>query len=87
MSKEPGQTAFEAACPPMSWRHADQRTKDIWAAVEAAVRADERERCAKIAEGFGADPAPASDGCGTRILRAVDGHQIAAAIHAAKEGA
>lgn len=39
----------------------------------------ERERCAKIAEWFGAERAGAGDGQ-TYILRDVNGHDVAAAI-------
>ena len=41
----------------------------------------ERERCAKIAERFGRSfPAPANDGCGTRVVMPVEGRDIARAI-------
>jgi hypothetical protein len=54
MSKEPGQLAYEAFCAAYGWspRWAkdDPGCKE-WVRVEAAVRADERERCAKVCEG------------------------------------
>lgn len=98
---EPGQMAYKASCAgpyPLidwgPWSTLDQEEKDGWARVEAAIRADEnakataieRERCAKVAERFGSKPAPASDG-GTRILQAVDGHQVADAIRAGEKPA
>jgi hypothetical protein len=51
MSKEPGALAFEAWTGGIAFEHSS--TKAQWAAVEAAVRADERERAAKVAHDFG----------------------------------
>lgn len=55
--KEPGQIAYEAYEDWMDrpWGIVGGEERESWqrveAAVEAAVRADERERCAKVAEG------------------------------------
>lgn len=49
-------------------------------AISTAILA-ERERCAKIAERFDRSfPAPANDGCGTRVVMPVEGRDIARAI-------
>lgn len=71
--------------PNARWQYADGRC-DHFAVVRAVAKAilAERERCAKIAERFGAYPAPAGDGCGTSVLAAVDGRDIAAAIRSGK---
>lgn len=89
--KEPGQTLFEKirarGVVSGMWQHLPPGAKTVYAAAEVAenaIRADERERCAKVAERFGSKPAPASDGY-TRILQAVDGHQVAAAIRAGEK--
>lgn len=45
-----------------------------------AGRREEREECAKLADGFNGYPAPAGDGMGTHILREVYGRDVGAAI-------
>lgn len=60
MSKEPGQLAFEAyrsrvkTLATMPWAACAEGRKADWAAVESAIRADERakvrEECAKLCE-------------------------------------
>lgn len=54
MTKEPGQAAYEARPIETAWLWRDllPPSREYWAAVEAAVRADERERCAKVCESF-----------------------------------
>lgn len=57
-------------------------------AIATALRDAEKagmERAAVIAYDFGSERGPATDGEGTRILRAVYGPDVARAIRAAKE--
>ena len=43
--RELGQLAYETLCPIVAWADLDQRGKDIYAAVESAIRAyEEREK-------------------------------------------
>lgn len=53
--KEPGQMAWEACFDhigsrPWPWQEVPRREREMWAAVESAICADERERCAKVAD-------------------------------------
>jgi hypothetical protein len=54
--KEPGRMAYEAASIGSDpekyrmWIELHSGGKKLWARVEAAIRADERERAAKVAE-------------------------------------
>lgn len=54
MSKEPGQLAYESLPSHIKWGNLDEGGKQFWAAVESAIRADERakviEECAKLAD-------------------------------------
>jgi len=58
MSKEPGQLAYEKSRPSWLWCEISVSERKIWAAVEAAIRADEAakvraatiEECAKVVE-------------------------------------
>ena len=54
MVKDPGQTAYEARPIDSGWRWRDllPPSMEYWASIEAAVRADERERCAKACENY-----------------------------------
>lgn len=51
--KEPGQLAYETfngSIPATHFADFAEVYRDAWACVEAAIRADERERCAKVAD-------------------------------------
>ncbi len=58
MSKEPGQLAYEKSRPSWLWCEISVSERKTWAAVEAAIRADEAakvraatiEECAKVCE-------------------------------------
>ena len=56
MSKEPGQLAFEIAQSENDYGLAEEwpriraDAKAYWAMLESAIRADERERCAMVAD-------------------------------------
>lgn len=55
--KEPGRMLFDLLHPGLRWGRV-AAIHNRYAAIEAAVRADERERCAKVAEclnGWGSD--------------------------------
>jgi hypothetical protein len=46
MSKEPGQLAYEKSRPSWLWCEISVSERKIWAAVEAAIRADEAAKAA-----------------------------------------
>jgi len=56
MSKEPGQMAYEKSRPSWLWCEISVSERKIWAAVEAAIRADQSakvwEEAAKVVEGM-----------------------------------
>jgi primosomal replication protein N len=78
MMREPGQVFFEAIFGELhSWRETSEADRKGWAEVEATVRADERERCAQIADGMKVECEIQSD-----FMYNGACHDIAAAIRA-----
>lgn len=78
--------AHDTVCGALA--EAIKRAEKAETALEAYGREKVREgmqRAADIARGFGGEPAPMGDGCGTIILRNLNGHDVAEALLAAME--
>jgi hypothetical protein len=100
--KEPGQTAYEVlcsrkemACAP--WSSLFHSSKELWAAVESAIRAENAakvraetiEECAKVAESLIVEPTATRDVTAIcqELAAAELGANIAAALRALGEKA